>query len=160
MMADGAPTVRRAARVVLLDDSDRILLVRFEYGGKRWWAAPGGGLDKGESHEEAARREIVEETGHELGRLGPWVWTREHVFRFEDRMYRQVERYFFARVPAFDPLSWALGVEEAKAFAGLRWWTPTELEESEERFAPADLPALVKALVENGLPERPIEVGA
>ena len=132
----------------------------FEYGGKRWWTAPGGGLDDGETYEQAARREIAEETGHVLGQLGPWVWTREHVFRFEGRLYRQVERYFVAHVPAFDPLSQELGAEEARAFAGLKWWTLAELEEAEEEFAPADLPALVRTLVDNGPPERPIVVGA
>jgi 8-oxo-dGTP pyrophosphatase MutT (NUDIX family) len=122
--------------------------------------APGGGLDDGETHEQAARREIVEETGHVLGPLGPCVWTREHVFRFEGRLYRQVERYFVAHVPAFDPLSQELGAEEAKAFSGLRWWTQAELEEADETFPPTDLPALVRTSVEDGPPEQPIEVGA
>jgi 8-oxo-dGTP pyrophosphatase MutT (NUDIX family) len=159
-MAETAPTVRHAARVVLLDEAGRVLLARFEYGAKRWWAAPGGGLDDGETHEQAARREVTEETGHVLVQLGPWVWTREHVFRFEGRLYLQVERYFVAHVLAFEPLSQELGAEEAKAFAGLKWWTLTELEESVEEFAPADLPTLVRALVENDPPERPIQVSA
>lgn len=159
-MTEGSPTVRHAARVVLLDETDRILLVRFEYAGRRWWATPGGGLEGHETHKQAALREVREETGHELERLGPWVWAREHVFLFEDRLYRQVERYFAARVEAFDPQSQELGAEEVKAFAGLGWWTLAELEVSEEEFAPADLPALVRALLEDGPPERPIEVGA
>ena len=53
----------------------------------------------------------------------------------EGRLYRQVERYFVVHVPAFDPLAQELGAEEAKAFAGLRWWTLAELEEAEETFA-------------------------
>ena len=159
-MTEGSPTVRRAARVILLDETDRILLVRFEYAGRRWWATPGGGLEDRETHEQAARREVREETGHELERLGPWVWAREHVFPFEGRLYHQVERYFPARVETFDPRSRELGAEEVKAFAGLGWWTLAELEGSKERFAPADLPALVRALLEDGPPEQPIEVGA
>jgi 8-oxo-dGTP pyrophosphatase MutT (NUDIX family) len=158
-MVEGAPTVRHAARVILLDETSRVLLARFEYAGKRWWAAPGGGLDDGETHEQAAVREIIEETGHLLEQLGPWAWTREHVLRFEGRLYRQVERHFVAHVPAFDPLAQELGAEEAKAFAGLSWWTLAELEKAEETFAPTDLPALVRALLEDGPPERPIEVG-
>ncbi len=157
------PTVRRAARVVMLDENDRVLLARFEYGGKHWWTAPGGGLDDGETHAQAARREVAEETDCLLSQLGPWVWTREHVFRFEGRLYHQVERYFVAHVPTFDAHPQELGVQEAKALAGLGWWTPEELaeaEQKEEEFAPAKLPMLVRALVENDPPEQPIEVGA
>ena len=49
--------------------------------------------------------------------------------------------------------------KKAKTFDGLRWWTLWELETTDERFAPADLPVLVRALVELGPPERPVAVG-
>lgn len=52
-----------------------------------------------------------------------------------------------------------INAEEAKTFDGLRWWTLGELEATDERFAPAYLPALVKELVEEGPPERPVVVG-
>jgi 8-oxo-dGTP pyrophosphatase MutT (NUDIX family) len=158
-MTRETPTLRRAARVLLLDDNNRVLLVRFSYRGKRWWAAPGGGLEDDETHEDAAGREVAEETGFELDKLGPWIWTREDVFRFEGRLYRQRERYFLASVPAFDPRPTVIDAEEAKTFDGLRWWTLGELETTDERFAPADLPALVRSLVEEGPPEHPIAVG-
>ena len=158
-MTGVTPILRRAARVLLLDEDRRVLLVRFAYRGERWWAAPGGGLEDGETHEEAARREIAEETGFALDALGPWVWSREDVFRFEGCLYRQQERYFLASVPAFEPRPGVIGAEEAKTFDGLRWWTPEELETTGERFAPVDLPALVRELVEEGSPERPIAVG-
>ena len=148
MAAGVIPTVRHAARVVLLDETGRVLLARFEYGGKAWWAAPGGGLEHAETHEEAARREIGEETGLDLRNLEPWIWSREHVFRFEGRLYRQKERYFLATVPAFQPDSNLLGPEEAGVLRGLRWWTLAELEATAEELAPADLFALLRDLVE------------
>jgi hypothetical protein len=95
-----------------------------------------------------------------LGHSGLACGPASTCFRFEGRLYRQVERYFVAHVPAFDPLSQELGAEEAKAFSGLRWWTPAELEEADETFPPTDLPALVRTSVEDGPPEQPIEVGA
>ena len=159
MTTGEVPTVRHAARVVLLDENGRVLLARFEYGGKMWWVAPGGGLERAETHEEAARREVREETGLDLQNLGPWIWTREHVFRFEGRLYRQKERYFLATVLAFQPNPKLLGPEEASVLRGLRWWTVAELEVTANELAPADLPALARELVENGPPPVPIEVG-
>ncbi len=159
-MTGETPIDRHAARVLLFDDDERLLLVRFVYRSKRWWCAPGGGLEDGESHEAAARREVAEETGFEVTELGPWVWTREHVFRFEGRSIRQIERYFLAEVPTFEPRPKLLGAAEAGAFGGLRWWTLGQLEDAgEEEFAPADLPALVRGLLEEGPPERPVKVG-
>ena len=135
-------------------------MVRFDYAGRRWWCAPGGGLEGGETHEDAARREVAEETGFEIGELlGPWIWSREHVFRFEGRLYRQIERYFIANVPAFEPRPRDLGTAEAGVFRGLRWWPIEELGSSAEEFAPADLPALVRQLVERGPPALPFRGG-
>jgi 8-oxo-dGTP pyrophosphatase MutT (NUDIX family) len=158
-MMEEEPTVRRVARVVLLDEAGRVLLVRFEYGGWSWWVAPGGGLEEGETHEGAARREVEEETGLNLRELGPWVWSREHVFRFEGRLYRQVERYFVAVVSAFTPHPTVTGLAEFLVLRDLRWWTLEELDAATEEFAPEALPALARSLVEHGPTDHPLEVG-
>ena len=41
----------------------------------------------------------------------------------------------------------------------LRWWTPAELDEAEETFAPRRLPALLRELLRDGPPAEPIDVG-
>lgn len=53
---------QQRVRVVLIDSSGRVLLVRHPIGDLRW-ALPGGGIEKGESVEQAAAREIHEELG-------------------------------------------------------------------------------------------------
>lgn len=50
------------AQVVLLR-GDRILLARHQRGAAHYWVLPGGGVEPGESPEEAAVREVWEETG-------------------------------------------------------------------------------------------------
>jgi ADP-ribose pyrophosphatase YjhB (NUDIX family) len=47
-------------RAVVLDENDRVALVRHTYG-DRWWYLPGGGVKKGESFETALLRELEEE---------------------------------------------------------------------------------------------------
>jgi len=63
---------RRSAVVLARDDGGRILLIR-QVGGPfaGHWLLPGGGLEPGESLEDAARREVREETGLEVDQLSP-----------------------------------------------------------------------------------------
>lgn len=48
---------------VCICDADRILLVQHTKGDHSYWLLPGGGLEYGETLEETARREVLEETG-------------------------------------------------------------------------------------------------
>ena len=58
--------IRMGVRVMMIQDG-KVWLVRQTY--VPGWFMPGGGLKKGESLEEAARREAREETGAELGKV-------------------------------------------------------------------------------------------
>lgn len=49
-------------RVLVLDEADRVLLIRHSYGSQRWML-PGGGLKRGEDVALAAQREVREEVG-------------------------------------------------------------------------------------------------
>lgn len=57
-------TVARA-RILIIDQDERILLVQHWARGDTW-SLPGGGIDKGETPIQAARRELHEELGVEL----------------------------------------------------------------------------------------------
>ena len=155
------PAIRQTARVVLLDRDDRVLLVRLvdRVRGATWWCTPGGGVDPGETHEQAACREIAEETGLENLALGPCVWTREHSGEFMGRPFRLSERIFVARVDAFEPDASRYSDLEKLVQTETRWWRLDELEASDEAFAPTRLPALLRALLTYGPPPEPIDVG-
>ncbi len=53
-----------ASSIIFNDDCKRVLLIKRE--DLRVWAVPGGGVEPGESCEEAAIREAREETGYEI----------------------------------------------------------------------------------------------
>jgi ADP-ribose pyrophosphatase YjhB (NUDIX family) len=156
------PRLRPAARAIVLDPDDRILLVRFEFPDDRAaWATVGGGVEPGETHEEAIRRELLEEAGFDGYGLGPLVWTRTHVVPFAGgRWDGQTESYYLVRAPAFEPvprLTW----EQLRAeyVTAVRWWTLDELERSEELFAPRRLAELLRSLLRDGPPAEPVDTG-
>jgi 8-oxo-dGTP pyrophosphatase MutT (NUDIX family) len=153
------PYVRHAARVLLLDEQNQVLLMRFVDGDSAWWAAIGGGLEAGETHVDAARREVEEETGLADVEIGPCVWLRDHLFELRGRWLQQIERFFVARVPGFEPIAGYYPGIEGELFGGLRWWTLWELETTDEVVSPRRLAVLLRDLLESGPPPAPIEVG-
>jgi 8-oxo-dGTP diphosphatase len=153
--------LRPAARVILVDVDERVLLVRFDIPGvPPVWAAAGGGLELGETHEEAARRELAEETGLEGVELGPPVWTRTHVFELGRHWDGQTEVYFLVRTRPFEPRPRHTWEQlNAEGVTAIRWWTLDELEAADVLCAPRRLPALLRELLLHGPPAEPVDVG-
>jgi hypothetical protein len=88
------------------------------------------------------------------------VWTRSHVWTDAQGVsFEQRERFFFARVAGFDAKAVDLEAHEATVFRGLRWWTLDQLEASQEELSPSRLARLVRRLLADGPPARPVEVG-
>ncbi len=140
------PVERQAVRALVLDAKGRVLLVRFEHpvSGDAWWATVGGGIDPGESEEEALRREVREEAGLEEFEVGPLVHEREHTFPWDRRLIHQSERFFLVRVQRHEAVP-TIDVA-AEGVTDVRWWTPAELGAPRERLVPDDLARLVRTL--------------
>ena len=156
--------IRTAVRALLLDDRDRVLLVRFEFPRVTVWATPGGGKEADEDDEIALRRELDEELGLTDVEIGPLIWTRLHVIPFLDGKWDgQRDHIFLVRAHGFEPrprLSWEQ--LRAERLHELRWWTLAEVEAAGAagvRFAPRRLPARLAAVLADGPPPSPVDVG-
>lgn len=155
-----SPRVRQAVRALVVDDEDRLLLVRFEF--RRWqgWALPGGGLEAGEDDVVALRRELLEEIGLREPVVGPVLWVRTAMFPFEDGSYDgQIERVHLVRTASFSPVP-ALGWDllRAEHVEELRWWTIDALAAAGVRCAPPELPTLARSVLTEGPPAVPFRL--
>jgi len=154
---------RRAARVVLLDRDRRVLLLQagdpFDPAAPTWWEIPGGGQDPGETSDDAAARELYEETGITDAEMGPCVWVQHAEFDFGGYHFVQRERIHVAwcgEAPEIRPAH--LEALEALSFRGGRWWTLDELAASAVRTLPAALRTLLPDLVGGRLPDPPRDI--
>ena len=140
-----APVDRAAARVILLDGQERVLLFRgidpAEPERGTWWITPGGGLDPGETPAQGAARELFEESGLRLAPqdLGTPVFERVAEFVFDGQAYRQAEQFFLARVEVHEVDTAGFTALEVAAVLEHRWWSAQELRSTDAVVYPAVL---------------------
>ncbi|RFA13020.1 hypothetical protein B7R21_09255 [Subtercola boreus] len=138
------------SRVLLFDSDDRVLLFLTKAAvptNPTRWVTPGGHVEPGESHPEAAARELFEETGLavDVEALGQPIRSREFSDERAPGVFRtNYEEWFVFRTPQFEPLSANWTPEEHIDMQAHRWWCVAELEATAETIEPDDLAAVIR----------------
>jgi TDG/mug DNA glycosylase family protein len=127
--ASGLPR-RQNVRAAIVDEQDRILLLRYgdDYGD--WWVTPGGGRERGETDEQTLRRELEEEVGLVDFEIGPLLWERTGWTLDEPGFASFLSRVYLVHVDRFEPPHLTEALE-------LRWFSLAELADVATR--PPDL---------------------
>ena len=149
-------------RAVMLSPQERILMMKLREPVTRreFWITPGGRAQAGERDSEALLRELREETSRQDFSIGPVLWTREMTYTWNGRTVSQFERYYLVEADEFDAaMEDDAGSSEVRAFLGFRWWSSDEIVASPERFGPVEIPDLLRRLVSEGPPAKPIDLG-
>jgi 8-oxo-dGTP pyrophosphatase MutT (NUDIX family) len=140
--------LRRAARIIVLDAETRALMFRYDVPGRPpFWVTAGGECELDETFEDAARRELLEETGiiadpgEQIARMTPEFIT------VEGERVQADERFFLVRVTD-TAVSTAGHTElEQRVMTGHRWFTLDELESWHEALFPADLAGMIRSAI-------------
>jgi 8-oxo-dGTP pyrophosphatase MutT (NUDIX family) len=142
---------RLSARFLIVDPAKRVLLFRFVHtrgplAGHDHWGTPGGGVEDGETLEQAALRELQEETGLRREHVGSEVARREVALQLPDGEHvLQDERFFLVRV-VDNTLSQAGWTDfEREVMVEHRWWTLEELANTRDTVWPERLREMVEA---------------
>lgn len=147
---DAAPQarrIRRAARILLLDEHERVLLIRFAPPDRRpFWCGVGGECDPGEDFAAAAVRELYEETGLRVESCGPEVARRaEDFITLEGELVTSDERFFRVQTRCFTPDTSGHTALERELIQELRWFARDELAQWHEPVFPRNIIDLLSA---------------
>ncbi|WP_328473668.1 NUDIX domain-containing protein [Actinoplanes sp. NBC_00393] len=153
--------LRHSVRAIILTDQHEVLLCRHvlpDLPGRVVWAAPGGGVEDGETPLAALRRELAEEIGLAVD-SPPHVWHQEAVFGGVPGHDGVVNDYFLVRAAEFVPRG-SLSDDElaAENITELRWWSLRDIRgyRGPDLFSPRDLATPLAALIDGGVPGRPV----
>ncbi len=143
---------RPSARLLVLDGAGRILLFRFVHkrdalAGQDYWATPGGAVEEGETFEQAAIRELEEETGIQVVSVGSHVGQREFVLQLPSGEHVVADERFFLVEVSDTSLSrdgWT--IEETQVMADHRWWLPDDLARTSATVWPGNLLMMIRGL--------------
>lgn len=134
----------------MLTPDEQVLLMRLEIEGRSFWIAPGGGLEPGETPQQALARELYEEVGLTSAMIGPLLWRRQHTTTLFGNRWCQYEDYFLVETARFDPV--LRDIREARHLREFRWWDLHALFGTDQTITPVSLAQIIDDYLRDGAP--------
>ncbi len=161
--------IRNSIRVLLINEQNEILLMLADDSKTtstdgikrgRFWFVIGGEIKYDESTEEAAIREIYEESGLKEGdvELGAIVWFGEYDLILDGKLTHLKQRFMVAKTKIREVSLTKLDGWEKRVVQKLAWFSIDDIKNSEDIIYPVGIEDYLIDILAEKYPTDPIEI--
>jgi len=161
---------RNSVKLILLNSSNEILMIHVNNSNissennseskASFWHMVGGQIEDGENIEEAAYRELFEETGltkKEVS-VGKIVWFGSVDLFIDDELVQVNQQFILARSSCNEITMNNLTEDEKQTVSHLKWFSLDEIKNTIDIVYPANLYSYLSEIMSGNIPAQPIQI--